>query len=73
MFHGVVELKDISGASNWDTGNVTDLSYMFAYGYQITSLTVLDDWDTHSVLEKGNMFLDIPDTIQRPRWWGSGS
>ena len=67
IFQGFITTPN--GNLDGDTGNVTDLSYMFAYGYQIASLTVLDDWNTHSVLEKGNMFLNIPDYIERPSWW----
>ncbi len=75
MFEFVINhgFTDISGASGWDVSKVTDMSYMFANDGAIASLTVLDNWDTSSVLEKGNMFLNIPDTIQRPRWWGTGS
>ena len=62
-------LTDISGISGWDISNATNMSYMFAYDGGITSLTVLNDWGTSSVLEKGNMFLEIPSEITRPIWW----
>ena len=69
FYFNLDRLTDISGISGWDVSNVTNMSYMFAYDGGITSLTVLNDWDTSSVLEKGNIFLETPSEITRPTWW----
>ncbi|MBO4855488.1 BspA family leucine-rich repeat surface protein, partial [Candidatus Saccharibacteria bacterium] len=69
MFQSADGLTDISGASGWNVSNVEYLSYMFADDVLITYLKTLDGWDTSSVIEKGNMFLNIPNSVQRPVWW----
>ncbi|MCR4753306.1 MAG: DUF285 domain-containing protein [Candidatus Saccharibacteria bacterium] len=69
FYFNLGELTDISGISDWDVSNVTNMSYMSAYDGGITPLTVLNNWDTSSVLGKGNMFLEIPSEITRPTWW----
>ena len=69
MFQSADGLTDISGASGWNVSKVEYLSYMFADDVLITYLKTLDGWDTSSVIEEGNMFQNIPDSVQRPTWW----
>ena len=45
---------------NWDTSNVTDMSYMFYGDYLITSLD-LSNWDTSNVTDMSYMFSECRD------------
>ncbi len=59
LFRNLVNLDSLNGMNNFDTSNVTDMSYMFYYtGYNSTvfTLDLGDKFDTSSVTTMGNMF-----------------
>ena len=60
MFYFFPNLSEISGISDWDTSNVTDMSYMFAYaGSSATTFTLnLSSWNTSNVTNMSRMFFD---------------
>ena len=49
MFNGCYNLTDISGLSNWDTSNVTDMGYIFYYCYNLTDISALSNWNVSKV------------------------
>ena len=42
--------------SNWNTSNVTDMSYMFCEWYDLTNIIGLNTWDTSNVTSMNKMF-----------------
>ena len=48
-------ISDLSPLSNWNTGNVTDMSNMF-FSNQINNLSPLADWNTGNVTNMSRMF-----------------
>ena len=58
MFYCLGELTNISTLSNWDSSNVTDMSYMFSYTGYTSSTFILDlsSWNTSSVTDMSYMF-----------------
>jgi surface protein len=57
MFSGCFNLASIIGIEDWDTSNVTTMSYMFNYCHKLTSLD-LSAWDTSNVTDMGMMFMN---------------
>ena len=60
MFYFFNSLSEVSGISDWDVSNVTDMSYMFYYaGFSDTTWSIgdLSSWDTSSVTNMNGMFL----------------
>ena len=55
IFSGFKKLQQITFENNFNTSNVTDMSYMFYHCYQLTSLDV-SNWDTSSVINMSHMF-----------------
>ena len=55
IFSGFKKLQQITFENNFNTSNVTDMSYMFYLCYQLTSLDV-SNWDTSSVINMSHMF-----------------
>ena len=56
VFDGYTKLSDISGLSNIDTGNVTNMDSMFSNCHNLTDLSPLANWDTGKVAIMGYMF-----------------
>ena len=55
MFYGCNNLTTINGIEQWDTSNVTDMSYMFSGCYNLTSLDV-SNFNTSKVTNMCQMF-----------------
>jgi surface protein len=55
MFYLCTELASIGDISNWDTGNVTNMNYMFQNCQSLTSLDV-SNWDISKATTIGNAF-----------------
>ena len=51
----------VNFALNWDTSNVTDMSYMFALAEIINIKDLTNSWDTSNVIDMSYMFFKIPD------------
>lgn len=49
-------LSDISGLTNWNIDNVTDMYWMFRGCKALTDLTPLSTWNTENVTSIGNTF-----------------
>ena len=49
------QISDLSPLANWNTGNVTDMNYMF-YKNQISDLSPLANWNTGNVTDMSEMF-----------------
>ena len=49
------QISDLSPLANWNTGNVTDMSYMFDEN-QISDLSPLANWNTGNVTDMSFMF-----------------
>ena len=58
MFYLFINLSEISGISNWDTSNVTNMSNMFysAGGFATTFTLDLSSWNTSNVTDMSYMF-----------------
>ena len=58
MFYYFFSLSEISGISNWDTSNVTDMKNMFQHaGHNATTFALnLSSWDTFNVTDMSYMF-----------------
>lgn len=54
-FYGMSKLTTITGLENWDTSNMTSMSYMFYYCPSITKLNVAN-FDTSKVTDMREMF-----------------
>ena len=54
-FYGMSKLTTITGLENWDTSNMTSMSYMFYYCPSITKLNV-SNFDTSKVTDMREMF-----------------
>ena len=54
-FYGMSKLTTITGLENWDTSNMTSMSYMFYYCPSITKLNVTN-FDTSKVTDMREMF-----------------
>ena len=50
-----LEIIDVTG---WDTSNVTNFSYLFAYCRNLYNIEGITTWDTGSALDMSNMFND---------------
>jgi surface protein len=59
MFYLFYNLSEISGISDWDTSNATDMSYMFSSaGRSATTFTLdLSSWNTSNVTDMSGTFL----------------
>ena len=55
MFRTCNALTEITGTGNWNTSAVTNMSSMFSYASNLTSLD-LSGWDTSNVTNAGSMF-----------------
>ena len=55
MFFKCEELISFSEISNWDTSEITDMSYMFCY-LPLKSLPDISNWDTSKVTNMCHMF-----------------
>lgn len=66
MFQRATSLTDISGAANWNTGNVTNISAMFM-GVNNIDATVLNGWNVSKITNKTNAFSCPID--KRPSWY----
>ena len=56
LYNGYSNLTDISGISDWNTSNVTEMGRMFYGCNNLTDLTPLSGWNTSNVTEMGFMF-----------------
>ena len=56
LYNGYSNLTDISGISDWNTSNVTEMGRMFYGCNNLTDLTPLSGWNTSNVTEMGSMF-----------------
>ena len=70
MFYGVISGDIIGGVKNWDTSNVTNMSYLFA---ETSSLDVFgfDSWDVSKVTTMKKMF-SYTHKNNTSRWSGVG-
>ena len=69
-FHGLVELNDLSGLSDWDTSNVTTLYGTFDSS-GITNLEQLSNWNTANVTSLEGTFYncsDLSDISALSKW-----
>ena len=62
LFSQLVHLKTIQGLENLDTSQVTDMSHMFEYCEDLTSLDV-SHFDTSQVADMSEMFLNCSSLI----------
>ncbi len=63
MFQGCIQLTTLD-LSGWDTSNVTDMSGMFAYCRQLTSIYVKDDSTKQWFIDNASdMNLNNPETV----------
>ena len=49
-------LTNVNALSNWDVGNVTDMSQMFFACRELTDVSAIEDWDITNVSDFNNMF-----------------
>ncbi len=57
MFLGARNLTSLTGVEEWDTGNVTKMTYMFEDAIDnVADLKPLKDWDTSNVTDMAYMF-----------------
>ena len=56
LCYNMRNLTDISGLNEWQTGKVTDMSYMFRGCSNLTGLVGLADWDTGNVTKMSYVF-----------------
>ena len=56
MFDGDNNLVRITGLSHWNTGNVTDMSYMFNGTSKLSTLDSIENWDVRKVSNTDYMF-----------------
>ena len=52
----LTNLKDLGSLDRWQTGNVTDMSFMFNQDKSLTNVGDLSHWDTHNVTDMNHMF-----------------
>ena len=57
MFMHMSSLSDISGLSDWNTSNVTNMVDMFLGDSSLSDLSGIANWDTHSVTNMAEMFM----------------
>lgn len=62
MFENCRRLTDVLGLEDWDTSNVTDMSYMF-YGCKSLVSLDLSKWDTSNVTNMTSMFYDCKSLV----------
>ena len=55
MFYGCSSLKELN-LNNFNTNNVTDMSFMFNFCESITSLPDISKWNTNKVVNMSSMF-----------------
>ena len=53
---GNQRLTNVNALSNWDVGNVTDMSQMFFACRELTDVSAIEDWDITNVSDFNNMF-----------------
>ena len=63
MFLGCSSLKSLPDISNWDTKNVTDMSYMFSYCSSLKSLPDISKWTLKKNLNRDYMFERVNEKI----------
>ena len=56
LFSGYSSLTDLSGLIDWNTGSVTNMSYMFYNCKDLTDLSGLKNWNTEKVTDMSSMF-----------------
>ena len=59
MFDGCNLLKSLSDISDWDTKNVTDMSYIFNKCSSLVSLPDISKWNTENVTNMSNLLLNV--------------
>ena len=52
--------------SNWNTNNVTNMSYMFSYCKSLTSLPDISNWNTNNVTNMSYMFYNCESLTSLP-------
>ena len=55
-FKDCENLLNISGLTNWDVSNVTNMEYMFSNCNNITNLSPLANWNVSNVTNMNTMF-----------------
>lgn len=58
MFINDNGLANVDGLKSWDTGNVIDMSDMFAGNASLVNLNGLQNWDTSKVTDMSGMFMN---------------
>lgn len=58
MFYGI-SAEELN-LSSWDTSNVTNMSYMFAYSPNLKKIFVSEKFKTNNVTSSNNMFDNSP-------------
>ena len=81
-FYEMRSLADITGVADWDTENVTGMSYMFYNCTSLTDITGLSNWDTAKVTYMSYMFYNTkitsldalaPNKNNNPNIWNTGN
>ena len=55
-----MNLVDLDALSNWDVGNVTDMSQMFYCCRKLTDTSAIENWNITKVSNFNEMFFDVP-------------
>ena len=50
MFEGASSLTSLDGLKDWNTSNVTDMSYMFSSDRSLSDTSAINDWDIRNVV-----------------------
>ena len=56
MFSECISLTSLPDISNWNTKNVTNMSFMFSLCSSLKSLPDISKWDMSNVTSKKGMF-----------------
>ena len=56
LLNGCQSLVSLPDISNWETNNVTDISYMFCHCSSLSSLPDISKWKTSNVINMRNLF-----------------
>ena len=66
MFANCHELESISGISNWNTSNVTDMHFMFGDCISLKYIPDISIWDVTNVTDVTTMFYNNRYLKSRP-------
>ena len=60
MFCDCKLITKLPNISNWDTSNVTDVSYLFDGCSELKDISPIRNWNKNKIIDKTKMFNDCP-------------